>query len=228
MNIAIVQAYDNNIKEYAEYSRLLNAIYAAQKNYKYICFESDLVPAYMSVYYNKIIAINDVFENDKSIEWVLYLDSDAVITNSAYNIEDIIARHQDKEIIIAKDNNKIMNNGVFLIKNTVNMKKFLSQVFSNKDFFHTKTPEQSAMFYYLSNEYKKYVGKEQACFFNAYLPGYKDLEKDNPCPSHWTSESFILHLLSLPNKDRVVIFRQLLQQNNIVCISKQEEVSKII
>ena len=60
MNIGIVQIYDNNIKDYAEYSRLINAMYANQKGYTYICFEYDLVPTNISVYYNKIRAVNNI------------------------------------------------------------------------------------------------------------------------------------------------------------------------
>ena len=140
MNIGIVQIYDNNIKDYAEYSRLINAMYANQKGYTYICFEYDLVPTNISVYYNKIIAVNNILEDKRNFDWILYLDSDAIITNFVYNIEDIINRHITKEIIFAQDSNGI-NNGVFLIKNTPNMKNFLKDVYTDRNFFHTTTPE---------------------------------------------------------------------------------------
>ena len=140
MKIAIVQIYDDNIKEYAEYSRLMNVMYANKHRYTYVCFEYDLVPVSMSVYYNKILAIDAVFKDARNFDWVLYLDSDAMITNFDYQIEDIINRHKGKDIIMASDDNGA-NNGVILIKNSAKSAEFLQRCFTDRNFFHTKTPE---------------------------------------------------------------------------------------
>ena len=146
LSIAIVQAFDKNIREYAEYSRLINVLYAFQKGYTYISFEDDLVPIHVSTYYNKILAIQRVFQDSRNFDWILYMDSDAAITNFSYNIEDILERHYQKEIIFPQDENGKCS-GTILIKNTPKMLNFLQDVYTNKDFFHTETPEQSAMFY---------------------------------------------------------------------------------
>lgn len=227
LNIAIVQAYDDNIKSYAEYSRLLNAIYAKIHNYTYICFEYDLVPVFVSVYYNKIIAVDSTLKDQRNFDWVLYIDSDAAVSNFNHKIEDIIARHEGKEIIVAQDSNGV-NNGVFLIKNTEKMKEFLQKAYGDKNFFHTKTPEQSAMFHYLQTEYKDLVGIESPHHMNAYLNGYADLKSTKEDIKNWDSDSFIVHLFQLSSQDRINIFKQILLVNNIICLSKPEETSKIV
>ena len=227
LNIAIVQAYDDNIKEYAEYSRLLNAMYAHEKGYTYISFDYDLVPVFVSVYYNKIIAVDSVLKDQRNFDWVLYIDSDAAVSNFNYKIEDIIKRHSDKEIIIAQDSNGV-NNGVFLIKNTENMKKFLEKSYGDRNFYHSKTPEQSAMFYYLQqDEYKNLVGIESPHLMNAYLNGYADLKSTKEDIKNWDKDSFIVHFFQLSTKDRVNLFKQILLTQNIICITKPEEISKI-
>ena len=225
LNIGIVQIYDNNIKEYAEYSRLINTLYAHQHNYTYICFEYDLVPTFVSVFYNKLIAVNSVFKDSRNFDWVLYLDSDAAITNFEYKLEDIIARHPNKEFILAKDSNGA-NNGVFLIKNTSTMADLLEKSYSNSSFYHTRMPEQSAMFHYLSNEFSNYVGIEPPSFFNAYFKGYSDF-KEEADVQYWNDKSFILHLFQLATEDRIHIFKQILMKQGIVCMSKPPEASKI-
>ena len=226
MNIAIVQAYDDNIKAYAEYSRLLNAMYAREKGYTYISFEYDLVPVFISVYYNKIIAVDSVLKDQRNFDWVLYIDSDAAVSNFNHKIEDIVARHNGKEIIIAQDSNGV-NNGVFLIKNTDKMKEFLQKAYGDKNFYHTKTPEQSAMFHYLQTEYKDLVGIESPHHMNAYLNGYADLKSTKEDIKNWDSDSFIVHLFQLATEDRINIFKQILLANNIICLSKPKETSKI-
>jgi hypothetical protein len=226
LNIAIVQAYDDNIKSYAEYSRLLNAMYAHEKCYTYISFEYDLVPVFVSVYYNKIIAVDSVLKDQRNFDWVLYIDSDAAISNFNHKIEDIIARHEGKEIIIAQDSNGV-NNGVFIIKNTDKMKEFLSKAYADRNFYHTKTPEQSAMFHYIQTEYKDVVGIESPHHMNAYLNGYADLKSTKEDVKNWDKDSFIVHLFQLSTEDRINIFKQILLTNNIICLSRPKETSKI-
>lgn len=225
-NIAIIQAYDDNIKAYAEYSRLLNAMYAHEKGYTYISFDYDLVPVFVSVYYNKIIAVDSVLKDQRNFDWVLYIDSDAAVSNFNHKIEDIIARHNGKEIIIAQDSNGV-NNGVFLIKNTDKMKEFLQKAYGDRNFYHTKTPEQSAMFHYLQTEYKGLVGIESPHILNAYLNGYADLKSTKDDIKNWDKDSFIVHLFQLATEDRINIFKQILLANNIICLSKPKETSKI-
>ena len=226
MNIAIVQVYDDNIKSYAEYSRLLNIMYAHEKGYTYISFDYDLVPVFVSVYYNKIVAVDSALKDQRNFDWVLYIDSDAAVSNFNYKIEDIIARHPNKEIIIAQDSNGV-NNGVFLIKNTDKMREFLQKSYGDRNFFHSKTPEQSAMFHYLQTEYKDLVGIESPHLMNAYLNGYADLKSTKEDIKNWDKDSFIVHLFQLASQDRINIFKQILLANKIICISKPEETSKI-
>lgn len=227
IKIAIVQIYDDNIRQYAEYSRLMNAMYANKHNYTYIGFEYDLVPTYMSVYYNKILAIDAVFKDPRKFDWILYLDSDAIITNFNYKIEDIIARHQDKDIIMAADGNGT-NNGVILIKNSKISSSFLQKCFTDKTFFHSETPEQNAMLYYLTHDYSQYLGIEPAWFLNAYLEGYDNNSSSSEIVRFWDKESFILHLMMLPTEDRCEILRQQLMQQGVLCIPKPQRASQIM
>ena len=223
LNIAIVQAFDKNIREYAEYSRLINALYAYQKGYTYISFEDSLVPVYVSAYYNKILAIQRIFKDSRNFDWILYTDGDAAITNFSYNIEDIIARHPQKEIILPQDTNG-KHSGTIVIKNTPKMLNFLQDVYANKNFFHTETPEQSAMFYYLEQDsYKDFVAYEEAHFLDAYLKLYADLQP----VKFWSKDSFILHLFRLSTEDRCNMFRQILATNNILCIVNPKQNPKL-
>lgn len=218
MKIAVIQIYNNNIKEYAEYSRMINSIYALKHGYEYISWDYDLVPLEYSVYYNKIAAIYQTIKSDINFEWVLYLDADAIITNQSIKLEDIIAKYQDKEIIMAQDLNG-KNNGVILIKNTPIMADYLQDCYTNRNFFHSKTPEQAAMFVIVEQDkYKEKIGWETMQFFNAYLFKYKNMEYDEPL---WDNTSFILHLQRLPNDKRIKIFKEYLERMHIHCITKE-------
>ena len=219
MKIAIVQVYDEAIRNYAQYSQLINSLYAAKHGYIYISWDHDVVPAQISVYYNKIQALLSVMTCKGEIpDWLLWIDSDAVITNFDINIEDIIDKHPDKEIIFGNDING-SNNGVFLIKNTTTMQTYLQECLNDNRFFHSKFPEQSAMFTIITSEkYKQYIGFEDSQDFNGYMNFYKDFK---PVDRYWDNKSFALHLARIPDGTRVNIFTQLLRKQNIFCFTKQ-------
>jgi hypothetical protein len=226
LNIAIVQAFDKNIREYAEYSRLINALYAYQKGYTYISFEDDLVPVHVSVYYNKILAIQRVFQDSRNFDWVFYLDSDAAVSNFKYNIEDLIMKHSNREFIMTCAEN-VYSSGVIVIKNTPSMQGLLEEAYTTKQFFHTRTPEESALLWCLYDH--KYAGKayfEDASFLNAsFEASWKLFGK--PAMAFWTEDSFILHLWALSTEDRVNALKNLLTKLNILCIANPEKPSRL-
>lgn len=223
LNIAIVQAFDKNIRDYAEYSRLINALYAFQKGYTYISFEDDLVPVYVSAYYNKILAIQRVFQDSRNFDWIFYLDSDAAISNFNYNIEDIIAKHSNRELVLTRDAVGYFS-GVILVKNTETMAAFFQDVYKNKNFFHTRTPEESAMFDCLFQpKYSCKVSFEPASFLNAYFNVYSRRFSNENLVQYWTEDSFILHLCALSTLDRVNALKSLLAKLNILCIATPEK-----
>lgn len=227
LNIAIVQAFDKNIRDYAEYSRLINALYAYQKGYTYISFEDDLVPVHVSPYYNKILAIQRVFSDSRNFDWVFYLDSDAVVSNFNYTIESIIRGHSTSELILSRDINGKYS-GVILAKNTLTLQEFFQEIYSDKRFFHTRTPEESAMFEILRQpKYDAKVCFGPAGFLNAYLNIYPQRISDDQRVSFWTEKSFILHLFDLSATDRVNMFKILLSQLNIFCIAGNKKRSKL-
>ena len=215
MKIALVQIYNEAIKNYAEYSRIANVLYAKQHGYDYICWEKDLVPTYISSYYNKLLAIENVMNSENKYDWIFYLDVDAMVTLPNVALEGIIEKCGERELILGNDKNG-SNNGVFLIKNTETMKKFIRECYEDRNFYHTETPEQSAMFERIKlDEYKDKLGLLPAQFFNAYIIKYNNMQYEEPLFDG--SKSFVLHLQRLPNDKRESIFRDLLKQMHIIC-----------
>ena len=215
MKIAIVQIYDDKIKKYAEYSRLINSVYAIGHGYSYLCWEEDLVPPNISVYYNKLQAIYNAMFSELKPDWILYLDADAIVTNFSILIEDIIARHETHEVIYGTDLNGT-NSGVILIKNTKLMQEYLKDCYSDRRCYHLTLPEQTALFTNGNKEkYKQAVGFETMHFFNAYIGKYKDMQHDERL---WDRESFILHLQRLPDEDRIQFFKRQLAKMKIYCL----------
>lgn len=211
MKIGIVQAYNNDIASYAKKGELINSYYAVKHEYYYLSWDYNLVPPNLSVYYNKIVAMYRALKSDYNFDWILYLDSDAIITNYDISIESIIQRHNDKEIIMAQDDLGA-NNGVVLIKNTPAMAELLQQVYSDNKFYGDSTPEQTALLAYLGLFYQDKIGWETMQFFNAYAVKYPSMNSNE---NLWNQDSFILHLQRMTNEKREEIFGQFLQKMKI-------------
>ena len=221
MKIGIVQIYNDQIKKYSIYSQMINSFYAKKHGYTYISWDYDLVPKEYSCYYNKIKAVYEALKSNFNFDWILYLDTDAIITNDKVKIEDIIYKHGNyKNFIFTKDANGF-NNGVFLIKNTPLAEQFLQACYEDSAFFHTPMPEQNAMYHYAcQEEYKTAVGWETMYFLNAYIAKYANMEYDEPL---WDSNSFVLHLQKIPDEQRISVFKEFLQYTNVYLLSSNDQ-----
>ena len=110
----------------------------------------------------KIKILLDVMQNRK-YEWILWLDTDALIMNTSVFLEYFIDDNYD--LIITKDHH-YLNNGVFILKNSKWSFDFL------KTLWMTRSPlndEQEAMIDYLADDkHKKHVKYLPQCSFNSY------------------------------------------------------------
>jgi hypothetical protein len=126
--IAIVQFYTNNV-QYGKFSKAINKRYCSEKGYTYICEEDTLkiqkgLEGRAPTWYKPKL-IKEVLETNPELEYVLFLDIDAVVSNFDKNIEDYIDK--DYDLVFAKDysEHSVVNAGVFILKNTEWSKEFL-------------------------------------------------------------------------------------------------------
>tara|TARA_R110000744_G_scaffold284621_1_gene396147 strand:+ start:1395 stop:3050 length:1656 start_codon:yes stop_codon:yes gene_type:complete len=130
MTVGIIQFYDNKI-DYGVYSEKINSKYCELNNYFYFC-ETDSNKISLSLdgkaptwYKPKLIL--DVFSQHPNLDYLLFLDADAIVSDFNQKIEDFIDAKYD--LILAEDigHHSDMNAGVILIKNTQWSKDFLEQ-----------------------------------------------------------------------------------------------------
>ena len=139
--IVIAQFYTENLK-YGKYAEEINRKYCEEKGYTYIVEKntekiiSEIEGRAFTWYKPKFIL--EVLEQ-LNPEYVLFLDIDAIVSDTNQQIEDFI--DETYNIIFAQDNGpSAMNAGVFLLKNTEWSKNFLKRWWESGDIF---TPENS-------------------------------------------------------------------------------------
>ena len=141
MNIGLVQFYDNQIN-YGVYSEKINSKYCELNNYTYFCetdngkIKTALEDRSPTWYKPKLIL--DSFSKHPELDYIIFLDADAIISDFNQKIEDFIDPNYD--FVFAEDigHHSAMNAGVFLVKNTSWSKSFLQQWWDSADEFKGK------------------------------------------------------------------------------------------
>ncbi|KNC84626.1 hypothetical protein SARC_03156 [Sphaeroforma arctica JP610] len=121
--IAMVTLNTPNIAQYANLAEISQKHYAKKHGYDFYVYRDSTLDWDMergfwdsAVTWNKV---NAVPRHMPDHEWVMWIDSDAVITNLDITLESIIAQGEGKEFLIADDpGGWQLNTGVWFAKNT--------------------------------------------------------------------------------------------------------------
>jgi len=161
-------------------------------------FGIELPPSYL-----KIIYMRTYLQYN---EWILWIDTDAVIKNTEFDIESIVK--PNKYIYLSKDINGI-NSGVMLIRKSQATIDFLNKVWSiREEFVNHKWWEQGAIMKlyeenaFRLNEITEFVPQH---IFNAYEYSRYSLEYKE---GEICDNTFIAHFPALPFDTRLELIKK--------------------
>ena len=230
MNIGIAQFYDNRIN-YGVYSEKINSKYCELNNYTYFC-ETDFNKISLCLdgkaptwYKPKLIL--DVFLQYPDLDYLLFLDADAIISDFNQKIENFIDPKYD--LILAEDigHHSDMNAGVILIKNTQWSKDFLEQWWKSGEEFtgndakelniHTLLPQHMEQ----RGTFGNALWHDQTCLTLLYRNNKDVRDHIKIIPNHsfnwyeYNQGNFIFHAYSKghsPYRTLDVIYREKFEQ----------------
>jgi len=206
MTIAVATLYNQFYTEIAEYTTIGNLqLYCKHHDYKLVCKTEDL-PSTRVIYFEKIKMMIDILKDD-TIEWVWWIDCDALVTNFNIKLETIIDNNYD--VVISSDFNGI-NTGSFLVKNSVKGRTWLETIYSLRfvpRYINHKWPEQSAVMEtaHLYTDMMKIVPQKtfNSYKYSFYLPD-KNLWIDRlNTNGDWTPGDFVIHFPGMANMLRI-------------------------
>lgn len=152
--IAIVSLFNAQYKHIGQYSDFNKTSYAKRHKYDLILYH-DLLDLKRPAPWNKIPAIQNHL-ND--YEWIMWSDADSLIMNQDINIESLIDNNYDL-IITREANDKHINTGQFLIKNSSWSRQLLHDIYAQTQFINASGWwEQAALAHLLTTNkslYKK-------------------------------------------------------------------------
>lgn len=184
-----------NYKELADITDSSKIEYCQRHGYSFYALrDSTYCP---DLGYNKIYFTLNLFKNFSDLEWLLFSECDAMITNQSIGIENKI--DNNFHFIITMDVNGI-NSGNFLARNTREGRDYLQMII---DQYRPGLTEQEA----ISNTYRHYpkiVKSVPQRYMNSYECLYgQDIRKDfEGNPGEWQSGDWIVHWPGLGLQNR--------------------------
>ena len=132
---AVASMSTENLKEFADITDASKKEYCDKHGYLFFPCKEDTFTLVTEPYtpymnFNKMYVCLDIFKKHPEIEWLLFSECDAMITNSDIKMEDRI--DNDYHFIIASDRLNL-NAGNFLIRNSKQGRAYFEMILSHKD-----------------------------------------------------------------------------------------------
>lgn len=202
-DIALVTAGTPNLERVSDLSADLNARYASTRGYAFYQYHDSMVPRHI-VTWNKVKVLLDMFHRTTH-EWIMWLDTDAVVTNRSISVGDIISnaeahpRHTEVDLILCDDiGGWELNTGVMLWRNTPWTTSILEKLWNMEHLPHMQGAEQAQLIKLLRredpNKFRHHIFDQRV--FNAH-------------PSVHTQDMFIIHMMGFAERDRIAYFTTL-------------------
>jgi glycosyltransferase involved in cell wall biosynthesis len=160
------------------------------------------------VHFDKFVHLLDVMKSNPDVDWVWWLDNDAMITNFDIRVEDLV----DLEYhVIMPTDIAALNTGSFIVRNSAEVKEWLEFLLSKKAEYKNdkKWFEQQAVidFYPKFQHLFKIIPQQ---WLNSYdykmynVEGVDLLGQDG----QWYPGDFVIHWPGLPNEARIQLAQQ--------------------
>jgi len=205
--MAIVSIFNERHKDLADLTWYNNKVkYAEKHGYLALPKTDNFSPE--QVHFDKFVHILDVMAKNPDVDWVWWLDNDAMITNFDIKVEDLV--DNDYHVIMPTDI-AALNTGSFIVRNSAQAKEWLNFLLSKKKEYKDdkKWFEQQAVidFYPKFQDLFKIIPQQ---WLNSYdyrmynVEGIDLLGQDG----QWYEGDFVVHWPGLPNEMRVKLAQQ--------------------
>jgi hypothetical protein len=216
MKYAILTMHDDSYAKMAELTLQNKQEYCDKHGYQ-LFKKTDNFSEGRHIYCDKIRHNLFVLENNPDIEWVWWLDCDAVITNFNIKIEDWCDDNYDFVVTLDR---YALNNGSYFIKNSQLAKQFLRDILELEDvFLDDKWPDQQPMISLLeySQDYREMTKFHPQRDFNSYDYDFYHMDHGNTHDwdlfgkkGNWQSGDFVIHYPGIKYDQRIELIKNIL------------------
>jgi hypothetical protein len=166
--------------------------------------------------FEKIRMVLDLFAKQPEIEWLLFCESDAIVSNFKIKIEDRIDNRY--HFIVATDINDI-NAGVFLARNSVQGRKYLNFILNERPKYKDNWQAEQGVIQDSFDQWRNTVRVVPQRVMNSFQYQYYRYGDHRDRPPHfdimgndgnWAQGDWILHWPGMSLENRLVVSKQMI------------------
>jgi len=206
--IAMVTLGTPNIENVFEHSRKNQEYYCQMHDYNYIYYMDTITP-FEKVTWNKVYVLD---KHLGEYDWLIWIDSDAIITNMDILLEDIIEKAEDKYSALFCDDigGWKLNSGVMFWKNDQWSRNAINKWLEMEKLPHSRGAEQQQLINLLPTLEQRYKIFPRKIF--------------NQHPDEHQEGDFILHMMGKSGEERIKMFKnfnmnQLNMNDNFIIVN---------
>ena len=207
-NFAVVSMYNDAHADLGVVTWPNKEAYAEKHGYGAYCRTEDFVST--PIHFEKLVIMLDIMKSNPDLDWVWWLDNDAVITNDEIKLESIA--DPDYHVIIATDIASL-NSGSFMVRNSQQGRGWLEFILAKglEHYKDNRWPEQQPMidFYAKFQDIIKIVPQRTMNSYEYKIYGVDPMDLLDTS-GQWQQGDFVLHMPAIPNKMRLDIIKQIL------------------
>lgn len=210
---AVASMFNDAHRSLAQHTWDLNKVeYAKKHGYSAIAKTDNFNKS--QIHFDKFEHILDIMKTRTDIDWIWWLDNDAMITNFDVKLESII--DEQYHIIMATDIASL-NNGSFIVKNSLQGREWVEFILSKKSEYkdNTKWPDQQPVidFYPKFQHLFKIVPQRIINSYDYTIYNIQDVDLLGNS-GQWEPGDFVIHWPALNNDLRIQLvnhFKQFIQ-----------------
>lgn len=194
---AIVSVHTPNYQSLADYTWTNKVEYAERHGYRHYCKTDNFTAKYAPG--EKIPLVKKYLVDNPDVEWVMWVDTDTLITNFNTKLEDLV--DEKYHIIISTDGNGV-NSGIFFMRNSPECHAYIDwmlEVYPEYENKYTFWAEQDTLnasldmpeWNHLIKVIPQYLINCHDCWPNQWKPGFAYDKLGNR--SWWLPGDFIIH-----------------------------------
>ena len=206
LNIAMLMFYDDNSKKFADINFKINSLYCKKYNIKLICSNQKSNNNNRSLHWEKLHMLLK-YIND--YDYLIWIDSDAFFYYKNKNILELIYENLNSNFIFSNDcgNNKNINTGIFIVKNSVYSIEVLNKWTYDEDIYNyvlnkKRWNDQEGLIYMIDNNILN-INQNIKILDYGILQHF--FNNDNKL------DAFIYHMAGQKNEDRYLVSKKYLE-----------------
>jgi len=209
--ICLIMFYDFMVKEYGDIVYNINKKYCEKNKIDIILSEKRTYEDRHSAWERLPLILNNIEKYD----YLIWIDSDAFFKNDAKNIVEVINKNRDVNFIFSNDiNNKNINTGIFIVKNSKYSIDFIKKWAYDEELYN-KNPkpewwDQGVLFDMINRNIldikNNYISYNYGVLQHFYL---------NEKPSKY-KKAYILHLAGQSYSDRLSACKNYINNTQLI------------